>query len=99
LADAALVIAQDSDASAGEVIGEDKEGTMPGNGFVAVARAGTAEQEDSRMRFVARWKGKRTSKVNTGLAIFEHDILGTIRIRRCRLLGPPRPCRAEGYVG
>ena len=49
-ADAAIVDAQDSDAAAGEGIGQDQERLVSRQRFVAILRAGTGDQEHGWVR-------------------------------------------------
>lgn len=93
---AALVVAKDGNSLSGEVVGEDEERLVIGDGFVAILRAGAGNEDGSGERTVALGKGEHASERDVGGFVGNGDFFLAVGVR---LRGGLRPAKLERLIG
>ena len=87
LAHAPVIAAENGNAFAGKIIGQQEEGLMPHQFFIPVLRTRASDQHDRRKFFTIPGKCKGPCQCDPGFFVTYTHIFGQIRKRRLGFLG------------
>ena len=87
-ADAPVVKPQHGDAAARQVVSQDQERLVPGDGFVAVLLPGTRDEDHHGIRFGGTRRRQRSGQLYASRAVLNRHFVGEVRVWRLRFLRP-----------